>query len=267
MRIVGKSVGTGTAWRSLGLLLVTASMIAGCSKSLPDDGKDAKKMRFNNLSNYRYCEVFLIGGNPITKDLSAVFYNTTDLNNAANPRDSCPEDMWAKVDADALKKQYDVLGVFKNGPRFWMYDWIELPVGAQRDLNGVQARWMGQVKLPKEFGKKGSTAYNPTTVHRASTQGYAKGQTIFILDDPDGTPWIMQAYSKIVDPNLIYDDLKTLDKKLKLAPGWKYRVKVLDQDLGIGAIDGVARIVQDDLEDTYNACFEADNKKNCSYKP
>jgi hypothetical protein len=56
-------------------------------------------------------------------------------------------------------------------------------------------------------------------------------------------------------------------KKLKLAPGWKYRVKVLDQDLGIGAIDGTARIVQDDLEGTYNACFEANGKKNCTFKP
>jgi hypothetical protein len=42
---------------------------------------------------------------------------------------------------------------------------------------------------------------------------------------------------------------------------------VLDQDLGIGAINGVARLVQDDVEGTYNACCEADNQKNCSYKP
>jgi hypothetical protein len=78
--------------------------------------------------------------------------------------------------------------------------------------------------------------------------------------------WILQAYSRIVDPNLTYDDLKTLDKKLKLPSGWRYRVKVLDQDLGVDAIDGVVRIVQDNLQGTYNACFETDNKKNCSYK-
>ena len=70
-----------------------------------------------------------------------------------------------------------------------------------------------------------------------------------------------------VDPKLTYDDLKTLDKKLKLPSGWKYRVKVLEEDLGIGAIDGVARVVQDDLEDTYNACFEEAGQKNCTYKP
>jgi len=270
MRFAKLNSRPGNLWgRTLAALVVAGSILAGCTKPVPQDGNDAKRLRFENLSNYRYCEVFLIGGNPITKDLSAAFYNTTEMNNPGGSRDSCTDEMWAKVNPEELKKQHDVLGVFKNGPRFWMYDWIELPVGAQRDFNGLQARWMGQVKLPKGFGshEKGSTAYNPTTVERKSIQGYKKGQTVFILDGPDGTPWIMQAYSRIVDPKLTFEDLKTLDTKLKLAPGWKYRVKVLDQDLGIGAIDGVARIVQDDLEGTYNACFEADSKKSCTYKP
>ena len=148
-----------------------------------------------------------------------------------------------------------------------MYDWIELPVvGTQRDFNGVQARWFAHVQLPKEFGKAGATYYNPTTVERKSHQGYAKGQTIFILNDPTGTPWLMQAYSLIVDPNLTYDDLKTLDKKLELAPGWKYRVKVLDRDLELHPINGVARIVQDDLQGTYNACFEEAGQKACTFQ-
>ena len=94
-----------------------------------------------------------------------------------------------------------------------------------------------------------------------------QGQTIFILDDPTGTPWVMQAYSRIVDPTLSYDDLQTLDKKLNLPEGWKYRVKVLDQDFGVGAINGHARVTQDNLENTYNACFEMDGQKNCTYQP
>jgi len=112
----------------LGLLLAAGWIFSRFTATLPDDGAGASVERFNNLNNYRYCEVFLIGGNALTKNLSAGVYNTTDLNNKANPRDSCPADMWAKVDASALKKQYDVLGVFKNGLRYWMYDWIELPV-------------------------------------------------------------------------------------------------------------------------------------------
>jgi hypothetical protein len=267
MNLAEFNYGRGGARRkAVTALVIAASLLAGCA-TLPDDGKDAKVTRFSNLNNYRYCEVFLIGGNALTKDLSAGVYNTTDLNNKANPRDSCSTGMWAKVDVDALKKQYDVLGAFKNGPRFWMYDWIELPIGTQHDFNGIQARWLARVQLPKEFGKEGATYYNPTTVGRNSHQGYAKGQTIFILDDPTGTPWLMQAYSLIVDPNLTYDDLKMLDKKLKLPPGWKYRVKVLDRDLEVRAINGVARIVQDDLQSTYNACFEEAGEKACAYRP
>lgn len=246
---------------ALAVLAVAGAALAGCA-SLPDDGKNANVMHFDNLRAMRYCEVFLIGGDAVTKDLNANFYNTTDLNNAANPRDTCPTAMWAKVDAEALKKQYDVLGVFKNGPRGWTPDWIELPTGTERDFNGLKARWMGNVQLPKEFGK-GSVAYNPTTVSRKSKMGFVKGQPVFIVESPDGMPWVMQAWSNIVDPKLTYADLQNLGSKLKLAPGWKFRVKVLDQDLMILAVNGKARIVQDDLENTYDACFET----ACSYKP
>lgn len=253
--------------KSLGIVFVSASLLASCTKPVPDDGKNAQMMRFDNIDNYRYCEVFVIGGNPITKDLSAAFYNTTDLNNGAATRDSCSDKLWAGVEKDAVKDEFDVLAVFKNGPRFWMYDWIELPVGTQHDFNGLQARWFGQVKLPEGFGKEGATYFKPTTVERKSKQGYKKGQTVFILDDPDGTPWVMQAYSRIVDPELSYEDLNTLENKLMLAPGWKYRIKILEEDLGISAINGVARVVQDNLENTYNACFEMDGQKNCTFKP
>jgi hypothetical protein len=248
----------------LATLAVVGSVLAGCA-TLPDDGKAAKVRRFDNLRAMRYCEVFLIGGDALTKDLQAVFYNTTDLNNKANSRDTCPAALWAKVDAEALKKEYAVLGVFKNGPRGWAMDWIELPVGAMRTFDGLEARWMGEVQLPKgvKLHEKGSSAYKPTTVARKSQMGFAKGQPVFMLESPDGMPWVMQAVSQIVDPNLTYADLQTLDSKLKLAPGWKYRVKVLDQDLTIRAVNGVARIVQDDLENTYDACFET----ACSYQP
>ena len=46
----------------------------------------------------------------------------------------------------------------------------------------------------------------------------------------------------IVDPTLNYAGLQNLGSKLKPAPGWKYRVKVLDQDLTIKAVNGKARI-------------------------
>ena len=241
---------------SLGLMgIAVGALLTGCA-SVPQDGVDAKVMRFDNLRDMRYAEVFLIGGNGLTHNLDAAFYNSTDLNNSADPRNTCPQALWDKVDPETLKKQYHVLGVFKNGPRHWAMDWIELPVGAERDFDGFKARWMGQVNLPKhvDLKKKGSSAYHPTTVHRKSKMGFVKGQPVFMLEDPQGNPWVMQAYSLIVDPNLNYDALKDLGSKLQLAPGWKFRVKVLDRDLEIQAVDGLAHIVQDDLENTYDSC-------------
>jgi hypothetical protein len=47
--------------------------LAGCTKRLPNDGMDAKRMRFDNLNNYRYCEIFLIGGNPIPRTCRQIF--------------------------------------------------------------------------------------------------------------------------------------------------------------------------------------------------
>ena len=57
---------------------------------------------------------------------------------------------------------------------------------------------------------------------------FEKGKPVFILDDPQGAPWMMPAFSDIVDPNLTYDQLEKLSDKLKPAPGWKFRVAVLD---------------------------------------
>ena len=269
MNLHGKTFRLDALMIGMLALLVLSSIAAVCA-TVPDDGKNAKVMRFDKLNDYRYCELLLIAADEVTKELQGAFYNSTGLNGAtAQNRDSCPQAVWNKLDLEAIKREYGVSAVFKNGPRYWLYDWIELPVGAERDFQGYHGRWFGVAQLPKSAGsgQKLAPAYEPAPVHRASKQGYVNGQTVFILDDPSGTTWIMQAYSHIVDPNLSYEDLKTLDKKLKLPPGWKYRVKALDQDLAVGAINGIAHVVQDDLESTYNSCFEADGQKNCTYKP
>ena len=45
----------------------------------------------------------------------------------------------------------------------------------------------------------------------------------------------MQAYSRIVDKTLNYDDLATLGARLKLPSGWRYTTTTPDQDLVLGA--------------------------------
>lgn len=238
------------------LLAPVCAFIAGCA-GVPQDGVDAKMTRFDDLRNVRYSEVFLIGGNGITKNLRAAFYNTSALNNEKEEMNTCPAELWDKIDVKQLKKEYKVLAAFKNGPRHWMMDWIEIPVGKELDFNGLKARWFGEVTLPKNanLNEKGSTAYKPTVVARKSQMGFNKGKPVYILEDPEGNPWVMQAYGLINDPTQTYESMSSLDKKLKLAEGWKFRVTVLKQDLVIHAgSDGMAHIVQDELGNTYDMC-------------
>ena len=138
---------TARAYSILGLLF--AAVLAGCTRQVPSDGDKAVVKRFNNLRGMRYCEVFLIGGTIFPKNLQAAFYNTTDLNNVANPRDTCPAEIWNKVDAEGLKKQYDVWGVFKNGPRGWAMDWIELAAGPSGPLMACKRNGWGRYSCRK----------------------------------------------------------------------------------------------------------------------
>lgn len=228
--------------------------MSATEKSLPDDGAAATLKRFDDVRAKRYTEVFLIGVDAITKDLKANTYNTMGLNDPAGTGDSSPDAMLARIDLDALKKQYDVLGAFLNGPRLWTLDWIEVPVGKERDFNGLHAAWVGVLTLPKgmDLQKQGATAYKPTTFARKTRFGFSKGQPVFILDDAEGKAWVMKSAGLIVDRTQRYDHLEKLGSRLKLAPDWKFRVRVLPEELILRPESGVAGIVQDELGNTYD---------------
>ncbi|MGO9572208.1 MAG: hypothetical protein ACLP5H_32220 [Desulfomonilaceae bacterium] len=57
-----------------------------------------------------------------------------------------------QVNPEALKKQYEILGVHVNGPKLWMLDWIDVPVGTERDFNGLRARWVSLLDLTTSHG-------------------------------------------------------------------------------------------------------------------
>jgi hypothetical protein len=58
-----------------------------------------------------------------------------------------------------------------------------------------------------------------------------KGKQVFVLEDPDGNPWVMKSFSLITDLDQKFDELGTLDSRLKLPACWKFRAPVLEQDL------------------------------------
>ncbi len=210
----------------------------------------------------RYCELFLISGQP--GHLSADFYNTLGL-------DTCDPEKLKAIDGPAEAEKFGAHALFKNGPRFFVCDRTVVILGGSEDMfsktvdfGGIKARFSGHVILPPDFGKsKTSVAYQPTIVHRNTQWVYLKGSKIFILDDPDGHPWIMQASAAIVDSKLTPKQLPKLGSVLKPAPGWKYRVVTLDKDLTVQPVNGTAKIVQDELQNTYDLCFET----GCSWTP
>ena len=167
-----------------------------------------------------------------------------------------------------MAQQYNVPAVWKNGPRGWTADTVQIQVGTELNFNGLKARWFAYPAYPPDFVFNhpkvlASNDYKPTTVSRTSVITFVAGQPVFTLVDPNGNTYVMQAWAMIQDPNLTYNDLSTLGQKLTLPTGWKYQVITLKTALTIVPPNGKATITQDNLSDTYDQC----NPGACSYIP
>ena len=128
---------------------------------------------------------------------------------------------------------------------------------------GILARYVGMLPAELVRGKSGGAgegeAYKVYHPKKAGKFTYSKGKPVFELVGPDGASYVMQAAGALVDPNLTYESLATLGDKLKPAPGWKYRVRNLDNDLAIDYPKGtVVTAVSDDLRNIYNLAPKRD---------
>src|SRR5512139_1587248 len=222
------------------------------SAKLPHDDIGAELMRFDGVRGHRYTEIFLIGGHAITGKLVGAVYNTVGLNDADGIGDTCPQGLLDKVDVDGLKEEYDVISAFKNGPRLWCLDWVEVRAGVERDFDGLKARWVMWLDVPKEMRKHESVAYKTIHGKRDTQLGINKGSPVFILDDTDGDSWVMKSASLILDPTQTYESLKDLGDRLTPPPGWNFRAVVLEQDLVLTSDNGNIKITQDELGNTYD---------------
>lgn len=232
----------------LALLFLTG----GCA-SLPKDGANAKPHTFKKTYGGRYTEMFLIGGNAITKNLAANVYNTTGLNGAAPNGDSCPAVQLDPINVKAIAKEYHMLAAFKNGPRIWTLDWIQVDMGKELDFGGMKARWVNWLDLKGVSTKPGAADYKNITVTRHTRFGFNKGTRISVMDDPEGNQWVMKSFSLITHPDQNFAKIATLGSRLKLPAGWKFRSVVLDRDLVLTPDKtGTAHITQDNFGNTYD---------------
>jgi hypothetical protein len=238
------------------LIVVTASLIATCVAQNDEnvctmnvqDKQSAVNTTFTNQRNMPWCEIIMSCGDT---NISG-FYGTVGLN---EPNDSCPYALSSSFDSQAVAKQYKADTVVINpasGRKFWLLDKMVIPVSPTvHDFDGLKGHWWAEmtgkvVEMPP---------YVPASIARKSVWTFEKGKPVFLLDDPNGTTWILKNYATTVDPTITYETLPTLGTKLKLPEGWKnFRTKVLDQDLTVQAVNGTARIMWDELEQSWDAC-------------
>jgi len=249
-RLFARSVGY-----TLAGVLVGTLVLGGCA-SLPDDGANAQMKHYDGMHALRYIETFVVGGNGITGHLKANVYNSTfrSDNNIAN-KDSAPQAWVESINLDDIKKQFHALGTSMNGPKLWMLDWIDIPLGADRNINGVKIPWCAELHLTKDQAKEmGKFAYVTTTIARKSAIGYNKGTTVFLIDDTEGNTWIMKGFELGIKPSHTFEQFSAEPASYfkKLPAGWKFRTKVLDQDLKLVPETGVATIMPDEMFNVYD---------------
>ena len=73
---------------------------------------------------------------------------------------------------------------------------------------------------------------------------------MYELTSASGEVYIMQSYSRIVDPELSIDELADLGSRLTMPAGWTFSSRVLDADYELVS-EGTAFVIQDDLSNTY----------------
>jgi hypothetical protein len=221
-----------------------------------DDGANAKSARVDNMHGTRYIEMFLAAKDPKTGKLVAACYNSMCDPGTGIPasRDTAPQAAVEGLDFDRMTKDFGVLGASLNGPKLWMPDWAEFEVGATRDFNGIKAPWVAQLNMEGEGAVSESESYAPFTIFRNSSIGWNKGTTVLLLDDAEGDTWIMKGFQLGLEPHYTFEQFVDAGETnfKKLPPGWKFRIKVLDEDFVETPEGGLATIMPDEFFNVYD---------------
>jgi len=193
------------------------------------------------VRNRRYCEILLANGN--RSQVTIEVYNTLGLND-------CPDNQWQALKPNAVAKEFHARKAIMNGPRYFMMDTIsERGSGQVQSFGSLQMRKVATFQM-KPRGGGPSPPYTEQAINRDTDYLFDKGKPVYELLAPDQHVYVMQSYSRIVDPNLSQDQLASLGNRLKLPKGWKYQVQNPDSDLEMKS-GGKAYVVQDALKDTY----------------
>jgi hypothetical protein len=203
-------------------------------------------VRLDDFRGYRYGEILNVYHSEERGSWAEV-WNTMLLN-------ECPPEEFDAIDFDAFAAEHGALFAFKNGPRFWIWDALELVPPAERRLATAGGLSL-QLVATLELGDDDPTRidYVERSVARDNVWEFAAHRPRFYLHAPDGTRYVMQAYAIYVDPSLRYEDLVTLGDRLLPPDGWRYEAD-LDPSTVLRVNCGVekrATVLQDELANTY----------------
>lgn len=198
----------------------------------------------DGLRDVRYGEVLLVR---VAGDrLEAEVWNTLGLGD-------CPQEAWDALDAGAIAADHGALLAVLNGPRRWVLDTIVTePVGERRlaRFGEIPMFLAATVELGAELPEP-DAAYVERRVARRTVFRFAAGRPLHQLVAPDGTRYVMQAYSLAVDTTQTLATLPGLGGRLALPDGWSFATCTPDRPLDLLSTGGVATIVQDELRNTY----------------
>ncbi len=226
----------------------TSTPKGAVTKDMPSS--DAKFPQ--GLRNVRYCEVLLL--NKTDGQFVADVWNTLGM-------DDCPQKAWDALDATAIAKDRGAILALLNGPRYWTLDAIvsDIRAGAPTTtFDKISMFKAATVKLGKQLPKQ--TPYVDRAVARETVFQFRAGKQVYELTDDKGKHYVMQSYSLIKDKTLTIDRLANLGPALALPEGWSFRTRVLEKDLDVLSTDGIATVIQDDLQNSYQRIDEPGTK-------
>jgi len=237
---------------SLSLLTFALAALLGCSSTEAEttsggtttDTTTGTAGSVQDVRGDRYCEILI--GTLEGTTVHVEVWNTYLLND-------CPDEAWKALDAGAIKSEAEADVVILNGPRYWTMDRFEgskVVDTTVETFGGIEMRVAGTLDLPLAEVMGGESAYSPRKVERTTMWVYEAGKSVYELIDPEGNIYDMQSYS-VQEVAQTEESLAGLGQELTLPEGWTFQSRVLDAELSVTAVDGVATVVQDERGNTY----------------
>lgn len=197
---------------------------------------------FVDIRGYRYCELLF------QFDDRTEVWGTQGLN-------QCPQTDWNELDLDRIKSSNNATNLIANGPRYFVVNssiGMDLPDESKRKFGNLEMRKLatvGMLDIERSFTE--------ISVYRNNIWIFKEDEQIYLLIDTDGSEYIMQSYSLIIDASMEESKLSNLEEKLNLPVGWRYETRVLDSELRVPA-NGEAIVLRDNLSNTYQKIIHID---------